>query len=248
MARLLTLFLVLCFSMIACGQDSRNLADEAESTDDKGIMAPIHPKCLPKKSGKTTKVTHYMVPLLDAFDDFICNKMEGTCIYKKNGVPWLHNYGYEDQPLSEARCKNGYGNKNNCLNPCRTIAASMQHHRSGEVIFMKQLVGMRCGNKRDGTEMIHDGYVVVGDTGSPRYFNHKGRFDFFWGRCKDRRNGECLEGAVPISERVSKSDYCLVWDPADPLKNEDIKVEFIYKVRTEALNRGDIGAADDFDL
>lgn len=247
MVRSLALVFVFAFHCMACGSDFPN--DPQNVNDILSDEKIIHPKCLPKKSAKTTKVTHYMVPLLEKFEDFTCNKMEGTCIYKKDGVPWLHNYGYQDQPLSEARCKNGYGNKQNCLNPCRTIAASMEHHRSGEVIFLKNLVGKRCGNlKRDGFEMIHDGFVVVGDTGSPKYFNHKGRFDFFWGRCKERRNGECFEGAIPISQALTQSDYCLVWDPADPLKNEDVKVEFVYKVKTEALNRGDTGASDDFDL
>ncbi len=208
----------------------------------------IHPKCLPNKSATTKLVTHYYVPLLEVYDDFTCNKMEGTCIYKKNGVEWLHNYGYQDQPLEDARCKNGYGNVQNCLNPCRTIAASTKHHRSGEVIFIKNLVGQRCGSRRDNTDMIHDGYVVVGDTGSQKHFNAPGRFDFFWGRCKDKSNGVCHEGALAISQAITKASYCMVWNPADPLKNEDIKVGFVTKVKREALRRDDYGAAEDFDL
>lgn len=208
----------------------------------------IHPKCLPNKSATTKLVTHYYVPLLEAYDDFTCDKMEGTCIYKKNGVDWLHNYGYQDQPLADARCKNGYGNKQNCLNPCRTIAASMKHHRSGEVIFIKNLVGKKCGMKRDKTEMIHDGYVVVGDTGAQSHFNAPGRFDFFWGRCKDKKSGVCNEGALDISQAISKAQYCMVWNPADPLKNEDVKNTFTINVKREAIDRDDWGAAEDFDL
>ncbi len=221
---------------------------QTEVVDGKVEANAIHRKCLPGKSATLKLVSHYYVPLLEQYDDFTCNKMEGTCIYKKNGVPWLHNYGYEDQPLELARCKNGYGNVQNCLNPCRTVAASTRHHSSGEVFFIKELVGKKCGNPRDGTEMVHDGFVVVGDTGSPKHFNAPGRFDFFWGRCQNKRDGVCFEGAQLISEGVSKTPYCMVWNPADPLKNEDIKLEFINKVKSEAIRRGDTGAADDFDL
>lgn len=208
----------------------------------------IHSKCLAGKSGTTLLVTHYYVPLLDKYDDFTCDKMEGTCIYKKNGVQWLHNYGYQDQKLSEARCKNGYGNKSNCLNPCRTIAASMKHHRWGEIHFIKSLVGKKCGSKRDGTEMIHDGFVVVGDTGAASHFNAEGRFDFFWGRCKNKSNGVCREGATNLSSAASSTPYCMVWNPANPLKNEELKNQFVMKVKMEAINRDDDGAAEDFDL
>jgi len=214
-----------------------------------GEVQSIHPLCLAGTQAQTKQVTHYMIPLLSKYNHQICHLMEGTCIYLKNSVPYLHSYGYRDQPLAQARCKNGYGNKANCLHPCRTVAASMKHHRFGQVLFLKELVGQRCGNrKRDGFEMIHDGFVVVADTGSPKHFNAKGRLDFFWGRCKDRRSGICLEGAQNISQAVSKSSYCTVWDPAQPRKNQDLKSAFVRAVKAEALARGDKGAADEFGL
>jgi hypothetical protein len=208
----------------------------------------IHPNCL-NGNAVTKEVTHYMVPLLEAYNHQTCDLMEGTCIYKKNGVQFLHNYGYQDEPLSSARCKNGYGNRRNCLNPCRTVAASMRHHRFGQVLFLKELVGKKCGNlERDGFEMIHDGFVVVADTGAESHFNATGRFDFFWGRCANRRNGICREGAQPISDATTRSSYCMVWDPARPALNQDLKDAFVSKVKAEALERGDVGAAEDFKL
>lgn len=240
--RSISVVVVLILSQMACAKSNAN--GEGAMVD----AQTIHPYCLPGKTGQTRLVTHYYVPLLEAYNHFTCNRMEGTCIYKKNKELWLHNYGYEDQLLSLARCKNGYGNKQNCLNPCRTIAASMQYHRVGEVMFIPALVGKQCGSERDGTAMIHDGYVVVGDTGAPSHFNAPGRFDFFWGRCKDRRNGVCYEGAEPVSRAASKSDYCMVWNPADPLKNTNIKLDFTRKIKDEAIARSDLGAADDFDL
>lgn len=206
----------------------------------------IHPSCVDNVDHKTKQVTHYMVPLLEKYDDFVCNKMEGTCIYKKNGVQYLHSFGFSDVPLSQARCKNGYGNRSNCLHPCRTIAASMKHHRFGQIVYIPSLVGYRCGNKvRDGYEMIHDGFVMVGDTGSPKHFNALGRFDFFWGRCKNRSSGQCLEGAVSISRGTSQKPYCIVWDPNKPNTNKALRRQFIAVVKREARTRGDHGAADE---
>ncbi len=234
------------FVAMGCGAQADESAPYSASSNPE--TAAIHPRCLPGKSATSKQVTHYYVPILDAYDHYTCDRMEGTCIYKKNGEQWLHNYGYQDQRLSEARCKNGYGHRSNCLNPCRTIAASTKHHRYGELIFIKSLVGKRCGSERDGTAMIHDGFVYVGDTGSPKYFNSKGRFDFFWGRCINRRNGVCLEGAVPISDSLSSSQYCIVWDPANPSRNADLRREFEQKVRLEAIAREDHGAAEDINL
>jgi hypothetical protein len=230
----------LCISLAlaACAQGS----DQAVADGNVDGMA-IHSKCLSGSSATTKTVTHYYVPLLDAYDHYSCDQMEGTCIYKKNGVEWLHNYGYADQKLKDARCKNGYGNKSNCLNPCRTIAASMSHHRWGEIIYIKELVGQKCGSARDKTDMIHDGFVMVGDTGSPTHFNAPGRFDFFWGRCKNKTNGVCHEGAVNISSEITTTPYCKVWNPVTPALNSEIREAFFETVKQEALRRGDLGAA-----
>jgi hypothetical protein len=96
--------------------------------------------------------------------------------------------------------------------------------------------------------MVHDGYMVVLDTGSPTDFNAEGRFDFFWGRCKDQANGVCFEGAEPISDGITDTPYCTVWDPSQPNTNVDFKNMFVNQVKTEDRARGDNGAADDFNL
>lgn len=206
-------------------------------------------QCLDGRFSRAKQLTHYVIPVLPAYNHSICNQLEGTCIYTKNGVEYLHNYGKTAQPLSKARCKNGYGNRNNCLHPCRTIAASMKFHRYGQIIYIKALEGQKCGDvERDGFEMIHDGYVIVQDTGSPTHFNTTGRFDFFWGRCKNYRNGVCFEGAQRISQVGSYSDYCVVWDPTQSAKNIAIKERFEKTIRQEAFRRGDINAANEFEV
>lgn len=209
----------------------------------------IHPDCLAGTAAMTKAVTHYMVPLLKKYDHQVCDVIEGTCIYKQSGTQYIHNYGRSDISLTQAQCKNGWGNHQNCLHPCRTIAASMAHHQYGQIVFMKELAGQKCGNlKRDGFEMIHDGYVVVMDTGSPVYFHEVGRFDFFWGRCQNQKSGECFEGAIPLSSATSHSEFCTVWDPSRPQINQDVKNRFVQKVKDEDRQRGDVGAANDFNL
>jgi hypothetical protein len=206
--------------------------------------------CLTTKFAKTKDVTHYMIPLLEKYDHKICDQLEGTCIYNKDGEQYLHNYGYSDQPLAQERCQNGYGNNKNCLHPCRILAASMKYHHYGQIVFIKELVGMKCGNlERDGFEIVHDGYMVIADTGSPKYFHAAGRFDFFWGRCKDDQNGVCKEGsAVEISNAATNGSYCIVWDPNKPKVNAAIKDAFTLNVKAEAVLRGDLTAAAEFDL
>lgn len=248
-------FLFLIF--ISCAQNSSESAtrlkdyglDPAEAEQPVELPEPLGPNCLPHRTFWAKQVTHYYVPLLTKFNQFVCNKMEGSCIYKKSAAEWLHNYGKKDELLSKADCKNGYGNKNDCLHPCRVLAASMMHHRYGEVLFFPELVGMTCGNKeRDGFEIQHDGYMVVLDTGSPQKFNTRGRFDFFWGRCRDRSSGVCLEGAERISKALSKSLYCVAWTPSAPGQNVEFKTGFVQTVRNEALARRDNERAAGFDL
>ncbi len=252
MLRILKHFKISClftvlFSFTACANPSSSILEPEQQIET--TEAPVGPNCLPRKSFVAKRVTHYYVPLLTSFNAFTCNKMEGTCIFKKKGEQWLHNYGREEERLSKAACKNGYGNKSDCLHPCRVLAASMKHHRYGQVLYFPKLVGLKCGNKeRDGFELTHDGYMVVLDTGSPTHFNDQGRFDFFWGRCKDRNGGLCLEGATTISDTLSNTPYCVAWDPGDGQKNVEVKLNFVTKVRNEALARGDSRQAADFDL
>lgn len=210
-----------------------------------GEGSQLHPKCL-GDGQQAKRVTHYMVPILKSFEKKTCEVMEGTCLFEKSGTPYIYSVGHGSQPLATARCKNGWGNKSNCLHPCRVLAASMDHHTFGQIVFIKDLVGKRCGSRaRDGFEIVHDGFMMVADTGSSRHFNAPGRFDFFWGPCERRAGGECLEGAIPISEALTKGDFCTVWDPKTPERNSDVKNAFVSAVSQEAKQRGDEGAAQD---
>lgn len=197
----------------------------------------------------TRRVTVYYVPLLKKFNAGPCHRMEGVCRFWKDGREYIANYGKPSVPLSAAFCKNGigYGLTRNCTHPCRSLAASTRHHRGGEVIFFPDLVGKSCGTGKN--KMVHDGFMVVNDTGHPKHFNAEGRFDFFWGECRRFRNGVCLDaGAREMSAILSGGRFCRAWRPHDPFHNSRLKTAVMNAVRTEAIVRGDIKAAAVFDL
>lgn len=190
----------------------------------------------------TNMVTHYYVPEMNHFNEFTCHQMEGTCHFKQKGEWYIANYGKKSMPLRDARCKSGYGYglPTNCVHPCRTLAANKRFHKPGEVIFFPNLVGMKCGTGKNA--MIHDGFMVVNDTGSPTHFNREGRFDFFWGECKKFGNGLCYDGGIPISQSLSTSRYCRVWRTQDPTRNVDAKLK-VYAAINQEARQGDDGNA-----
>jgi hypothetical protein len=198
--------------------------------------------CGGTKVMRTNVVTHYYVPRMDHFSEFTCHQMEGTCHFKQKGTWYIANYGKKSMPLRDARCKSGYGYglPTNCVHPCRTLAASKRFHKPGEVIFFPNLVGMKCGTGKNA--MIHDGFMVVNDTGSPKHFNREGRFDFFWGECHKFGNGLCFDGGIAISQALSTSRYCRVWRTQDPTHNVDAKVK-VYAAINQEARQGDDGNA-----
>ena len=198
--------------------------------------------CGGAKIMRANVVTHYYVPKMDRFNAFTCHQMEGTCHFKQKGTWYTANYGKKTMPLRDARCKSGYGYglPTNCVHPCRSLAASKRFHKPGEVIFFPNLVGMKCGTGKNA--MIHDGFMIVNDTGSPKHFNREGRFDFFWGECNKFGNGLCYDGGVTISQALSTSRYCRVWRTQDPSRNVDAKVK-VYAAINQEARQGDDGNA-----
>ena len=215
---------------------------------------------------KTNKVTHYYVPLLGSAspNKRNCHSIEGVCKYLVDGSMHIYNYtgasvsdaGFEayarsnDVPVADALCKHGkgYGKKTNCTHPCRSLAASTKHHSGGELLFFPKLVGVACGT---GTSsIIHDGFMFVNDTGSPRHFNKTGRFDFFWGDCSSfNSNAVCLDGnALKIDRMLDNADYEVIWKPEAPDTNRSAAEMFTLTVQAEAVKRDDGPEAVKFDL
>ncbi|WII70727.1 3D domain-containing protein [Bdellovibrio sp. 22V] len=85
----------------------------------------------------------------------------------KEGVP-----RFIDVELKE--CPYGYGVNGSCLDPYFSVAADLSIYQVGDVLFIPRLVGAALPNGE-----IHDGYVIVRDTGGA--IVGANRFDFFTG-------------------------------------------------------------------
>jgi hypothetical protein len=171
----------------------------------------------------------------------------------KQAASVTHYYIPPNTTAGDYRCRNGFGYfgqpnmAGTCLHPCRSLAADPRFHRPGEVIFFKNLVGLKCGS--GANQMIHDGFMVVTDNGNPEVINIEGRFGTFWGRCQTEQNGFCLDdGAIAMDFALTFSEYCRTWRPQDPLHHSDLKLALYNQIRSEAAHRGDNQAASSFDL
>jgi 3D (Asp-Asp-Asp) domain-containing protein len=71
-------------------------------------------------------------------------------------------------------CPQGMGAHNVCLDPYRSVAADPKFHKIGDVLYMPILKDQKLPNGE-----IHDGYMIVRDTGGA--IKGEGRFDFFIG-------------------------------------------------------------------
>lgn len=71
-------------------------------------------------------------------------------------------------------CPYGMGAGKTCLDPYRSVAADKRFHKRGDVVYMPILDGQILPNGE-----VHDGYMIVRDTGGA--ILGEGRFDFFIG-------------------------------------------------------------------
>lgn len=71
-------------------------------------------------------------------------------------------------------CPYGYGALDTCLDPFYSVAADLNFHKVGEVIFVPRIVGIKMP---DGE--VHDGYFIIRDSGAR--IQGPSRFDFFTG-------------------------------------------------------------------
>ncbi|KYG62431.1 murein transglycosylase [Bdellovibrio bacteriovorus] len=90
--------------------------------------------------------------------------------YVRRGVDQLPRWG----EVNTSKCPYGYGVRNVCLDPHYSVAADLDFHKLGDVIFVPRLVGVAMP---DGS--THHGYLVIRDKGAAIKGPH--RFDFFTG-------------------------------------------------------------------
>jgi 3D (Asp-Asp-Asp) domain-containing protein len=108
--------------------------------------------------------------------------MQGACfVFDEEGRFRSFNYyarGADDVPrfkeVNLNKCPFGFGVRNNCLDPYYTVAADLSIYKSGDVIFVPKVVGVKLP-----TGETHDGFFIVRDRGAAILGPY--RFDFFTG-------------------------------------------------------------------
>lgn len=110
----------------------------------------------------------------------------------KNGVPLF-------QKVDTSRCPFGYGVKGMCLDPFYNLAADLNYHKPGDVIFVPKVVGtvLPSGER-------HNGYFVVRDKGGA--IKGADRFDFFTGFL-DYRNSENPFTKLGLNDKNIKFEF-----------------------------------------
>ena len=105
--------------------------------------------------------------------------IEGTCALIGSKETKLINYVNQKQgvPLFkevDEKCPYGLGVSNICLDPYYTVAADMNYHKAGDVIFVDEVKGTKLPNGE-----VHDGFFIVRDRGGA--IKGANRFDFYTG-------------------------------------------------------------------
>lgn len=127
-------------------------------------------------------VTEYFTFKTGRIDSAVC-KMEGTLLV--NGTLYVWNEGRCQR--AAVQCRYGIGHRNNCLTPCRSIAADSRHWRIGQSVYIAEYKGRRCpftGERMTGQFTVAD---VGGWIKGPR------RFDVFMGVCVRQSGGVCQQ-------------------------------------------------------
>lgn len=136
-------------------------------------------KCAPSELKDLVSTTGKVLVTLCQKDYWHC-LMQGSCfVYDQQK---LNSYNYHSTKDGIAlfvevdlnKCPYGYGAQGYCLDPYFSIAADLSIHKMGDVFFVPRLEGAVLPNGE-----IHDGYVIVRDSGGK--ILGASRFDFFTG-------------------------------------------------------------------
>lgn len=136
-------------------------------------------KCASSELKDLVSTTRKVLVTLCQKDYWHC-LMQGSCfVYDQQK---LNSYNYHSTKDGIAlfvevdlnKCPYGYGAQGYCLDPYFSIAADLSIHKMGDVFFVPRLEGAVLPNGE-----IHDGYVIVRDSGGK--ILGASRFDFFTG-------------------------------------------------------------------
>jgi 3D (Asp-Asp-Asp) domain-containing protein len=106
--------------------------------------------------------------------------LEGSCQIQRENVVRSFNYEgktsthYTFFEIKDGDCVFGYGVRSACLDPFYTVAADLNFHQVGSVIYVPKVKGAKLPNGD-----FHTGFFVVRDRGGAITGAH--RFDFFTG-------------------------------------------------------------------
>lgn len=160
----------------------------SSSNNEKGLIPTIYykptihadkAKCAAAELKDILSTTGKTLTTLCQQDYWHC-LMQGSCfVYDKQN---LRSYNYHSTKNGVAlfvevdlnKCPYGYGAKGYCLDPYFSVAADLSIHKMGDVFFVPRLEGAILP-----TGEIHDGYVIVRDSGGK--ILGASRFDFFTG-------------------------------------------------------------------
>lgn len=107
--------------------------------------------------------------------------MQGSCFIRTLDDR-VHSVNFHSMKNGVARfvevdlekCPFGYGVNSICLDPYFSVAADLNFHKAGDVIFVPRAVGAKTPHGD-----VHDGYFIVRDAGGSILGDR--RFDFFTG-------------------------------------------------------------------
>ncbi len=102
-------------------------------------------------------------------------------------------------PVDESNCPWGYGVSQICLDPYYTVAADLNYHKAGDVIFVNKLKGIKLPSGE-----IHSGFLIVRDRGGA--IKGANRFDFYTG-VLDYRDEKNPFTPVGFASSTSKFEY-----------------------------------------
>ncbi|MGZ3775591.1 MAG: 3D domain-containing protein [Pseudobdellovibrionaceae bacterium] len=137
----------------------------------------------------------------------LCHQ-QGSCFVEKNGdIGFYSFHGMKNgEPrflkVSTAKCPYGYGVKGACLDPYFSVAADLNYHSVGDVIYIPRLVGVVLS-----TGEVHDGYVIIRDSG----VYGPSRFDFFTGMQSYLLKTNTF-GKIGLGDPSNRFEYRVVTD------------------------------------
>lgn len=149
-------------------------------------------------------------------DDYQNCLLQGTCIVEEEKMiedkkvkteryisvqgKFENEYRFYIQKIEE--CKNGMGSRGACLDPFYSVAADLNFHNYGDVIYVPEVDGVKLPNGE-----THPGYFIVRDEGGA--IKGRNRFDFFTGNITPD-DSDNIFSKIGLADKTSKMHFIKV--------------------------------------